>query len=594
MTPPRTASAAAGGVMPARQLAFSTLGTPLVDTTFVIVDLETTGLSPERDAITEIGAVKARGGEVLGELATFVDPGAPIPPAITAITGISDAMVRGAPPLDVVLPSVMEFLDGGVFVAHNASFDLAFLRTAASRLYGEAFSPEVVDTVRLARRVLAGELRSFRLASVAAHLGARTTPNHRALADARATLDVLHGLIERAGSHGATTLGELQELTRSRSHRAYRRRSLIAGAPAEPGVYRFLGEDGEVLYVGKASRLDRRLSSYFGPDTRRRVADLVRATAEVQWTTTPTPLEAEIRELRAIHAHRPRFNRRSTRPERSVHLAMTDEAFPRLSLVKTPGRGHLWTLGPLPDRATAECVAESVAAASGLRTCTTRLRRRQDHPSCALKDLGRCAAPCDGTVDAEAYTGIVDAAHDHLEDPGPLLAGLETRMRAAAADERYERAREVREQLHTTARAVWAVRRHDALRAVPRLVARARCASGTEVVLVRGGALVGTAVLAGDAPDAQAAEQAAALESAAGPVGEPTREEVALLWRWLDGTDVRLVEADGALSTPLAGGADLAGLVAQARHLTSRSRHDRNELDRAKVRRRPPVADRVS
>ena len=118
---PRTSGSARPPTSPARQLGFESLGTPLIDTTFVVLDLETTGLKATADRITEIGAVKVRGGEVLGELRTFVHPGCAIPPSITAVTSITDAMVRDAPTLMGVLPTVLRFLDGAVFVAHNAA-----------------------------------------------------------------------------------------------------------------------------------------------------------------------------------------------------------------------------------------------------------------------------------------------------------------------------------------------------------------------------------------------------------------------------------------------------------------------------------------
>jgi DNA polymerase III subunit epsilon len=569
----------------ARQLPFEDVGTPLVDVTFVVLDLETTGLSPERHAITEIGAVKVRGGEVQGELATFVDPREPIPGAITAITGITDAMVRDAPPIDVVLPTVLDFLGDAVLVAHNAPFDLAFLRAAAARLYAEPVTPPVVDTARLARRLLAGEVRSFRLSTLAAHLRARTAPNHRALTDARATVDVLHALIGRAGAYGATTLPELQELTRSRSDRAFRRRGLVDGAPSAPGVYRFVGHDGEVLYVGKAQRLDRRLRSYFGQDPRRRVADLVREVHEVTWVTTPTALEAEVRELREIHHHRPRYNRRSTRPERTVHLCLTQEAAPRLSIVTRPP-DDAWSIGPFTGRRTAAVVAEALAEATGLRTCTTRLRRRQDHPACVLKEIGRCAAPCDGTQSLADHARLTHDVRHLAEDPTAMLAEIRERMSRAAGDDRFERAREHRARLHAVARALQAAQRHATLRAVTRLVVRRPGADGDEVAVIRYGRLVATTVLPGDADESAAADGATVIDTDDEGAATPSFEEVRLLLRWLDADGVRIVAADGTVASRIAGGAALAATVAEARAVTRRVQRDRQTLDGEKVRRR--------
>ena len=130
------------------------LGTPLAEVTFVVVDLETTGGSPKDCAITEIGAVKVRGGAVLGEFQTLVDPGQEIPPYISVLTGITTSMVAAAPRIGTVLPAFLEFARGAVLVAHNAPFDLGFLKAACAQngiLWPAASS---VDTAVLARRLL--------------------------------------------------------------------------------------------------------------------------------------------------------------------------------------------------------------------------------------------------------------------------------------------------------------------------------------------------------------------------------------------------------------------------------------------------------
>ena len=134
--------------------------TALRETTFVVVDLETTGGRARAgdgataDAITEIGAVKVRAGEVIGEFATLVDPGRAIPPKIVELTGITTAMVRDAPAITAVLPMFLEFARGAVLVAHNAGFDIGFLRAAAEQCGIAWPRPPVLCTVRLARRVL--------------------------------------------------------------------------------------------------------------------------------------------------------------------------------------------------------------------------------------------------------------------------------------------------------------------------------------------------------------------------------------------------------------------------------------------------------
>jgi DNA polymerase III epsilon subunit family exonuclease len=174
----------------------------LSETVFAVLDLETSGGSPRLGAgITEIGVVKVRGGEVIGTFQSFVDPGHALPYFITELTGITDAMLISAPFIEDILPALFEFLgspDETVVVAHNSPFDLSFLKAAA--LAHEIAWPEyqTVDTARLARAVLdRDEVINCKLSTLAQFFGAQTSPNHRALDDAKATVDVLHGLIER-------------------------------------------------------------------------------------------------------------------------------------------------------------------------------------------------------------------------------------------------------------------------------------------------------------------------------------------------------------------------------------------------------------
>ena len=240
------------------QATFDELGTPLHEVTFVVVDLETTGGSPHGCEITEIGAVKVRGGEVLGEFQTLVDPGVPIPPFISVLTGITDAMVAGAPRLGAALPAFLEFAGA----ATPCWWRTTRRSTSASSrppapLTGHAWpGHQVLDTARLARQVVTrDEAPNCKLASLARLFRAGTTPDHRALADARATVDVLHGLLERLGNLGVRSLDELATFSSRVSPAAARASGTWPRAlPHAPGVYLFGDERGEVLYVGKSTR----------------------------------------------------------------------------------------------------------------------------------------------------------------------------------------------------------------------------------------------------------------------------------------------------------------------------------------------------
>ncbi|HEY6276929.1 MAG TPA: exonuclease domain-containing protein [Streptosporangiaceae bacterium] len=178
---------------------------------FVIVDVETTGWTPGKAQITEIGAVRISGGQLRGQFSSLVNPGGPIPERVTELTGISDAMVAAAPPLDRVLPAFLAFARGGVLTAHNAPFDIGFL-TKACRACGLPWPQfPVVDTVDLAGRVLGeDEVPNRKLATLAEFFGARTVPSQRALADALATADVLTALLPRLAAAGLSTLDEIR------------------------------------------------------------------------------------------------------------------------------------------------------------------------------------------------------------------------------------------------------------------------------------------------------------------------------------------------------------------------------------------------
>lgn len=197
--------------------------TSLADTTFVVIDLETSGGSPASAGITEIGAVKVQAGVVLGEYESFINPGHSLPSFITSLTGITDEILRDAPSIEHTLPSLLAFIGMHtqvIVVAHNAPFDIGFLKAAAIKAQIQWPPFHVIDTVRIARHVLTlDEVPNCQLSTLAKFFGTKNSPSHRALDDARATVEVLHGIIDRLGSHEITTIEALKKLNRQRSPR---------------------------------------------------------------------------------------------------------------------------------------------------------------------------------------------------------------------------------------------------------------------------------------------------------------------------------------------------------------------------------------
>ncbi|MFC4123510.1 DEDD exonuclease domain-containing protein [Nocardia rhizosphaerae] len=474
----------------ARQLAFDELDTPLYDTTFVVVDLETTGTSPDGDAITEIGAVKVRGGEVLGEFATLVNPGREIPPAIVHVTGITTAMVYAAPRIEVVLPGFLEFAAGAVLVAHNARFDTAFLKAAAARQDIAWPNPQVLCTVKLARRVLTrDEAPSARLGVLARILGAATTPTHRALDDARATVDVLHALIARVGNQGVHSLTELLDYLPGVTGTQRAKRAFAVDLPAAPGVYLFRGPSDEVLYIGTAVNLRRRVRTYFtGSETRGRMKEMVALALRVDHVVCAHGLEAGVRELRLLAAHAPPYNRRSKFPRRGWWLTLSDEAFPRFAVVRTPTR---IAVGPFSARTDAAEVGATIAEFAGLRTCLTRLTAGARH-ACPPAVVGGCpAARADGELDAAGYAPAVDAVRDLFAGrSGALLHAMLERIETYSAAQHFEAAARLRDRTAAVVTMLHRTQRRAAIARIAELVvARPDGAGGWELAVIRYGRL---------------------------------------------------------------------------------------------------------
>ncbi|MFD0202764.1 MULTISPECIES: DEDD exonuclease domain-containing protein [Saccharothrix] len=538
------------------QLTFDELGTPLRETTFVVFDLETTGGRADEDSITEIGAVKVRGGRVIGEFGTLVDPERGIPPQVVALTGITQLMVTGAPRLATVLPAFLEFAAGAVLVAHNSGFDVGFIKAACAR-HGYTWpKPTVVCTVKLARRVLSrDEAPSCRLSALAQLFGVSVQPNHRALIDARATVEVLHHLLERVGSVGVHSLEELVAYLPEVTPAQRRKRTLASHLPSTPGVYLFRGPSEEVLYVGTASDLRRRVRQYFtASEGRKRLREMVSLAVRVDAVECAHSLEAEVRELRLLTAHKPAYNRRSKNQGQAWWLVLTEEAFPRLSVVRTPREG---ALGPFRSRRLAETAMEAVLEAVPLRACSMRIPARNASATpCALFELGRCKAPCAGRQSVDDYSPAVSAFRQLVagSDVAPLR-GLTAQIDALALAHRFEDAATRRDRMSSLVRSLDRAQRLAGLAALPEVVAaRPDGSGGWEFAVVRHGRLASAGVARrGTRPMPVVDALAASAETVVpgeGPLFGAPAEEVGVVLRWIDRPGTRLVYCERPWTSP--------------------------------------------
>jgi DNA polymerase-3 subunit epsilon len=516
------------------------VGTPLSEVTFSVLDLETTGASAATSAITEVGAVKVRRGEVLGTFQTLVDPGEPVPAFIRLLTGISDTMLLEAPPIEAVLPSLLEFLGDSVIVAHNARFDVGFLNTALLGAGYEPLTNRVVDTAGLARKVLAGDVPNHKLSTLVAHLRCAHIPTHRAYADAIATTDVLHHLIERVAGYGVVTLEDLMAISRSRLDGTFSKVVLAQNLPHGIGVYRFVGARGNTLYVGKATDLRSRVRSYFYGDPRRKIRDLLHETQSISVQCHASMLEAEIAEAAAIARETPPYNRMGkSRPAWYVRVVIRAKV-PKVAAARTCKDDGSIYLGPFPSR-TSRALIDAFRDALALHRCSQPERCK----GCAFSELRTCAG-----TDARGHRRqIAILAMALSAEPDRLLAPIVARMLRLAAQERFEEAAELRDRGALLERTVHRHLETQALLDAAEVVV----ASGGRAFLLRDGRLAAAA----DAKDTSDAEIVARLLNTGASchlsieTDHASQREAAIINAWLKRTsDARLLYARGPWAHP--------------------------------------------
>ena len=425
-----------------------TTSIPLHDVEFCIIDLETTGGSHEYHSITEIGAVKYRGGIEIDRFTTLVNPGCAIPPFITVLTGITNTMVATAPPIEDTLQPLLNFIGTSVLVAHNARFDIGFINAALLMHDYEPLPNRVLDTVGLARRIVGAEVKNCKLSTLASSFNFPHQPSHRAINDVLATGDLLHLLIERAAGFGIFDLDEFAAMSKIWSHPQASKLKLTVDLPRTPGIYLFVDNRGDVLYVGKATNIRSRVRSYFGTaDTRRKVGSLLKLMHAIHYVSTPDVLTAEVLELRMISKLRPRYNFAGTRSAKYCYVRLTlGEQWPRLTITTrvTATSTDLY-LGPISTRSIAREVVDAIESVVPLRRCTVRMGRNyrapDDAPMCSAAQLGLAHCPCSGTADPTSYAIEVQRVVAAMQgNAQPIIDSLTDKMNKHSQAQRFEEA----------------------------------------------------------------------------------------------------------------------------------------------------------
>ena len=362
--------------------------------TLAFVDLETTGGNPAYHRITEIGIVRVQNGELLEEWSSLVNPECPISPYIEAFTGISSEMVADAPLFADVAATVFEKLRGAVFIAHNARFDHSFLRTEFRKV-GMAYAADALCTVKLSRRLFPEHVRHNLDAVIERH-GLNCSARHRALGDARVLWDLWSKLQREIPSEEFAAAAAHAVLSHPKLP-AQLPPGLADELPESPGVYRFHGGGGELLYIGRSNSLRAKILSQLAePRLGSREQKLAAQVQRIDWRQTAGELGAMLLESEWIRLQQPRYNRHPRSNLESVTLRPADASghvrIQRLDMLEPADLAESY--GVFHSEKDARKALGDIARASQL--CLKVLGLEESEGSCFALQIGRCRGACVG------------------------------------------------------------------------------------------------------------------------------------------------------------------------------------------------------
>lgn len=360
-----------------------------------MVDLETTGTNAGRDRITEVGALLLDTDGAEHEFQTLLNPYISIPPYISSLTGITNAMVADRPGFEDIAPQLWSLINDTVFIAHNARFDYAFLKQNFAQC-GYRFRPNIVCTVKLARRLFP-EWSGYSLGKIITRITYHADDRHRAMADVQATRAFLQYAIDK---HGLSTVNAAAaEQLSNASIPSYLDKSLVQSIPDSPGVYYFYGEDESLLYVGKSKTMRTRVKSHFGADVREpREMRMAQEVRNVNYQACAGELGALLLENHDIKSLRPIYNRRQRPMKKLWTIKLIEDSNGYLrSQVKDRLVEHApegISYGIYSSRSTASKALRALADEHNL--CKKLLGLEKGKGACFGFQLKKCFGACTG------------------------------------------------------------------------------------------------------------------------------------------------------------------------------------------------------
>ena len=285
---------------------------------YAIVDIETTGGSPKTEKITEIAIYHFDGQRVTDEFVSLINPEKNIPYYITALTGISNEMVVNAPKFYEIAKEIVKFTEDRIFVAHNASFDYQFIKSEFKSL-GYDFKRESVCTLRLSRKLLPGH-RSYSLGNLCRDLNITLEERHRAAGDALATVRLLELLLDRSRETGQQEILQASVSATPMNLHPNLEKESLASLPEKTGVYYFMNDQQQVIYIGKSNNIRKRVMSHLNNHGSRRAIEMKESIAGISFELTGSELIALLIESSEIKKHVPRYNRAQKR--KTMHYGL--------------------------------------------------------------------------------------------------------------------------------------------------------------------------------------------------------------------------------------------------------------------------------
>lgn len=441
------------------------------DTNFLVVDVETTGLSAGGSRITEIAFVLVNNGRIKDEFSALINPRQFIPRYITELTGITNEMVSDKPDFKEALPVIKKFINdiNGLFVlcGHNVSFDHRFINSSLERAGEQKLNIQTLCTARLARRLKLG-LQSKSLYSLSRHFKIHVSRRHRALDDAKATAVILINFLDKlVDEFDYDTLEELLSFQHKKIYEPQKLpanikqiKKLLKDIPALAGVYYMKNKEDEIIYIGKAKNLNYRLRSYFYHNVSHtgKIRRMIREVKKVDFETTGSELSALILESRLIKKLKPKYNSATKRYSRFPFIKIDlQNNYPKIEKtyeVKIDGARYY---GPFKSSFTVNSLLERINKLFRIRKCDDKkLVPGKNRSSCMYYEIKQCDAPCNFTQSHRSYSAEIKRVIEFLEAETSTSAvkELEVQMHGFADEMKYEEASHIRDRINDLKRVI--------------------------------------------------------------------------------------------------------------------------------------------